>query len=87
MFVEKDHSLQAALQFKDFKAAFTFMTIVAELAEIHAHHPEWSNVYNRVWIKLTTHDAGNRVTHKDHELAAAIAQHTGALALEIEAIQ
>jgi 4a-hydroxytetrahydrobiopterin dehydratase len=48
------------------------MTEVAFQAERLAHHPNWSNVYNTVDIKLTTHDAGNTVTEKDHKLAAAI---------------
>lgn len=50
------------------------MTRVAFLAEAHNHHPNWSNVYNRVEIELTTHDAGNVVTEKDRKLAKAIDQ-------------
>jgi len=72
MWQEKDNALVANLAFKDFVDAFAFMTIVAELAEAHQHHPEWSNVYNRVSIKLTTHDAGNTVTEKDRTLASEI---------------
>ncbi len=72
MWQEDDHSLTADLVFADFKSAFRFMTIVAELAENHNHHPEWSNVYNRVSIRLTTHDAGNKITEKDRNLADAI---------------
>ena len=49
------------------------MTKVASLAEEQQHHPEWSNVYNRVSIRLRTHDANNSVTEKDRRLAAAIA--------------
>jgi len=75
MWQEKDNALVADLRFKDFVAAFRFMTIVAELAEVHMHHPEWTNVYNRVRIKLTTHDAGNVVTEKDRALAKAIENH------------
>jgi 4a-hydroxytetrahydrobiopterin dehydratase len=48
------------------------MTEVAFAAERLGHHPNWSNVYNTVNIQLTTHDAGNTVTEKDHNLAAAI---------------
>jgi 4a-hydroxytetrahydrobiopterin dehydratase len=66
-----NHKLSKKFIFKDFIAAFGFMTQVALLAEIHAHHPEWSNVYNRVTIDLTTHDAGG-ITQKDFALAQAI---------------
>ncbi len=55
-------------KFPDFKSAFAFMTAIALKAEQMDHHPEWSNVYNRVDIWLTTHDA-NGVTEKDVELA------------------
>ncbi|WP_135212765.1 4a-hydroxytetrahydrobiopterin dehydratase [Vitreimonas flagellata] len=55
-------------RFKDFNAAFAFMTRVALFAEKHDHHPEWTNVYNRVEVTLTTHDAGG-VTDKDVALA------------------
>jgi len=63
--------IRRALKFRDFSAAFGFMTRVALLAEKADHHPEWSNVYNRVAISLTTHDAGG-LTHKDVDLATAI---------------
>lgn len=55
--------------FKDFKQAFAFMTQMAMYAEQHGHHPEWSNVFNRVDITLTTHDAGG-VTQQDLDMAA-----------------
>ena len=58
--------------FTDFSNAFAFMTQVALLAEKANHHPNWSNVYNRVTIELTSHDAGNQVTAKDAALAQAI---------------
>lgn len=57
--------------FADFVEAFGFMTRVALLAEKADHHPEWSNVWNRVDILLTTHDAGG-LSHRDIELAEAI---------------
>ncbi len=60
-------------RFKDFSEAFGFMTRVALLAEAAGHHPEWSNVYDKVTITLTTHDAGG-LTAKDVELAEAIDQ-------------
>ncbi len=59
------------LKFKDFSAAFGFMARVALAAEAAGHHPEWSNVYNRVTITLTTHDAGG-LTDKDIALAERI---------------
>lgn len=69
---ESDNALHRAFTFADFTEAFGFMTRVAFAAEAAGHHPEWTNVYNRVSIRLTTHDAGNTVTAKDHNLAAAI---------------
>jgi 4a-hydroxytetrahydrobiopterin dehydratase len=58
-------------KFKDFSEAFGFMTRVALLAQAADHHPEWSNVYNKVTITLTTHDAGG-LSARDIELAKAI---------------
>ena len=58
-------------EFADFSAAFGFMTRVALLAEKHDHHPEWSNVWNRVTILLSTHDAGG-LSQRDIDLAEAI---------------
>jgi 4a-hydroxytetrahydrobiopterin dehydratase len=59
------------LKFKDFSQAWGFMARVALLAEQQDHHPEWSNVYNRVSITLTTHDAGG-LSARDLKLAKAI---------------
>ena len=72
MWQEKDNQLKRNFQFKDFIQAFAFMTEVAFYAEKQGHHPNWSNVYNRVEICLTTHDAGNTITQKDRLLAKAI---------------
>lgn len=72
MWKEADNKLQRTFTFKDFSAAFAFMARVALAAERLGHHPEWSNVYNKVEIKLSTHDAGGKVTEKDRELARAI---------------
>ena len=72
MWTEVNNELCRTFQFKDFKEAFAFMTKVAALAEKHNHHPWWSNVYNKVEIKLSTHSAGDIVTEKDHSLAADI---------------
>ncbi|WP_420450761.1 4a-hydroxytetrahydrobiopterin dehydratase [Ilumatobacter sp.] len=69
---EADGRLRREFEFADFSEAFGFMSRVALLAERHDHHPEWSNVYNRVVIELTSHDAGNTVTDRDRDLAAAI---------------
>ncbi len=64
-------SIGRTLTFKDFNEAFGFMTRAALAAEKADHHPEWSNVYNRVEIRLTTHDAGG-LTQRDFDLAKAI---------------
>lgn len=72
MWIEENHKLKKNFQFKNFIEAFSFMTRVAILAEKMNHHPNWSNVYNRVTIELSTHDAGNIVTEKDRKLAEAI---------------
>lgn len=72
MWIEENNMLKKSFKFKDFQEAFAFMTRVAFLAEEHQHHPNWSNVYNKVDIELTTHDKGNKVTAKDRKLAKAI---------------
>ena len=72
MWIEKDNQLTAVFKFRDFIEAFAFMTEVAFHAEKQNHHPNWSNVWNTVTIHLSTHDAGNIVTEKDRQLAAAI---------------
>ena len=70
--LEEDNALNREFQFADFSEAFAFMTRVAMLAETASHHPEWFNVYRTVKIRLTSHDAGNRVTDKDTGLAFQI---------------
>jgi len=70
--VEQNNSLYRKFEFPTFREAFAFMTRVALLAEQQQHHPRWSNVWNTVEIWLSTHDAGNVVTEKDHALANAI---------------
>lgn len=64
-------AITRTFRFADFSAAFAFMTRVAMLAEVQDHHPEWSNVYNRVTIALTTHDADG-LSARDVAMAAAI---------------
>jgi 4a-hydroxytetrahydrobiopterin dehydratase len=67
----KEAKLHRQFIFGDFVEAFGFMIRVALLAEAANHHPEWSNVYNRVEIYLTTHDAGG-ITVRDFDLAKRI---------------
>lgn len=64
-------ALHRAFRFRDFSEAWGFMSRVALLAEAQDHHPEWSNVYGRVEITLTTHDAGG-LSQRDMKLAQAI---------------
>ncbi|HEX6083115.1 MAG TPA: 4a-hydroxytetrahydrobiopterin dehydratase [Thermoanaerobaculia bacterium] len=63
--------MERPFEFRTFAEAFSFMTELAFAAERRNHHPDWSNVYNRVTIRLSTHDAGG-ITEKDHELAQEI---------------
>ncbi|MDG2448592.1 MAG: 4a-hydroxytetrahydrobiopterin dehydratase [Saprospiraceae bacterium] len=72
MWQEENNALHLELKFKDFTQAWSFMTQVAIHAERMNHHPEWSNVWNTVKIKLTTHDAGNTITDKDKKLAKIV---------------
>ena len=64
-------SISRGFSFSDFSEAFAFMTRVAMLAEKHDHHPDWANVYNKVAITLTSHDAGG-LTARDFRMASAI---------------
>jgi 4a-hydroxytetrahydrobiopterin dehydratase len=68
---EAASAISRDFKFKDFSEAFAFMTRVALLAQSANHHPEWSNVYNKVTVTLTTHEAGG-VTAKDIALAEGI---------------
>lgn len=72
MWTQTENQLYRKFEFLDFSEAFAFMTRVALLAEQQQHHPRWSNVWNTVEIWLSTHDAGNVITEKDHQLASAI---------------
>lgn len=74
MFTHINNALEANFSFDNFIDAFAFMTQVAFHCEKMNHHPNWSNVYNTVHIKLTTHDAGNVVTDKDRDLSKVIEQ-------------
>ncbi len=66
-----DGKLTREWTFKDFSEAFAFMTRVALLAEKSDHHPEWSNVYNKLTIQLWSHDK-QAITDRDHAMAKAI---------------
>ena len=68
-----ENALETTFEFQNFKEAFTLMTRIAFECEAQNHHPDWTNVYNRLHIRLSTHDAGG-VTQKDFELAALIEQ-------------
>lgn len=72
MWQEEDNKLKSSLTFKDFEEAMNFMNEVAAVAHEMDHHPWWSNMYNKVDIELSTHDAGNTVTIRDHKLAKRI---------------
>lgn len=71
--------IKREIKFADFNQAFGFMTRVALVAEAMGHHPEWSNVWNRVVIELTTHDLGG-LSGLDVELAKRIDALAGSLA-------
>ena len=68
---EARDAISRSFTFPDFSAAFAFMTRVALLAEKSDHHPEWTNVWNRVDVLLTTHDAGG-LSARDVAMAEAI---------------
>lgn len=72
MWETDNNSLYRKFSFKDFPEAFSFMTSVALAAEKADHHPTWKNTYNTVEIWLNTHDAGDAITDKDHQLAKKI---------------
>ena len=76
----KDEKLFRALHFKDFNKAIEFMNQVAITAEVMDHHPEWSNVYNKVEIYLVTHSEGG-ITQLDIDLAREIDSHFSAFKL------
>lgn len=70
--ITDNNTLYRKFSFKNFSAAFAFMTRVAIEAEKLNHHPKWTNAYNTVEIWLNTHDAGDIVTELDHQLATKI---------------
>ncbi len=72
MWKEENNQLIRHFEFDNFVEAFSFMTKVALLAEKAEHHPTWENTFNKVTIKLSTHDKGDIVTEKDKKLAEQI---------------
>jgi len=66
-----DEAIETTFEFKNFKETFSIMTRIAFECEAQNHHPDWSNVYNTLNIRLNTHDAGG-VTEKDFKLAETI---------------
>ncbi|MBU6442863.1 MAG: 4a-hydroxytetrahydrobiopterin dehydratase [Alphaproteobacteria bacterium] len=74
--IDGRNAIGKVFRFADFSAAFAFMARVALLAEKMDHHPEWTNVYNRVDVVLTTHAAGG-VTEKDLTMAHAMERYVG----------
>lgn len=67
-------ALTKSFKFGSFREALSFMVRIGFEAEAMNHHPEWTNVYNKVTVRLNTHDAGGKVTEKDVELAKKIDQ-------------
>ena len=72
--ITRDNALVKTFVFDDFVAALAFVQRVGELAELGQHHPDITINYNKVLLRLQTHDAGNVVTQKDVDLAMAIDQ-------------
>lgn len=72
MWKEENNQLQRSFEFRNFVEAFAFMTKVGFAAEKMGHHPNWTNVYNKVHIKLCTHDANDTITEKDIQLSKEI---------------
>ncbi len=72
---EAANALHKVFEFESFGQALAFMSSAAPLIEAMNHHPEWTNVYNRVTVRLTTHDAGHTITPKDHQLARVLDRH------------
>lgn len=69
-----DGKLTASFTFKDFRTAFAFITLVAIEAEKADHHPQWSNAYGSVDFAFSTHDAGDKITNLDVEMAEYISE-------------
>lgn len=72
MWTEENNQLSKTFKFDSFAEAISWMVKAAFIIEKMNHHPEWSNVYNKIHVVLRSHDAGNIVTDKDRELAKAL---------------
>lgn len=72
-----DGAISAEFKFVDFTEAFAFLAVVARLSEAQDHHAKIENVYNRVKLTLTTHDAGNQVSARDIQFAEEISEWKG----------
>ena len=72
MWEERDHNLVREFHFRNFVDAFSFLSQVAELAEIHSHHPTIIKTYSYVRLELNTHEAGGVITEKDRSLSVDI---------------
>lgn len=70
--IEENNKLTKTFEFNTFADAITWMVKASFIIEKLNHHPEWTNMYNKVHVSLTTHDAGNTVTDKDRELANSL---------------
>ena len=70
--VLSNNKLTKTFEFETFEAAIDFMVRASKVISEVDHHPEWTNVYNRVMVALCTHDDGNVVTQKDYDLASAL---------------
>jgi len=68
----QNNKLTKTFEFQSFEEAIEFMVRASKVISQMDHHPEWTNVYNRVMVSLCTYDAGNVITQKDHDLAAAL---------------
>jgi 4a-hydroxytetrahydrobiopterin dehydratase len=69
---ESNNALQKTFTFKSFGDTMAWMIKASYIIEKMDHHPEWTNIYNKVHVRLTTHDAGNTISDKDRLLAAAL---------------
>jgi 4a-hydroxytetrahydrobiopterin dehydratase len=69
---ESNQNISKTFEFNSFEEAINFMVRASQKISLLNHHPEWTNIYNKVMVKLSTHDAGNTVTEKDWELARVL---------------